>query len=184
MIDSKPLIISFVSGKGGVGKTMLAVAFARELSLGSRTLLIDLDFFNRGLTGLMRSGRPVGKVAKPAFLKAREGSNDEWTLVADMPGVKAKSLNKLISAFDPGEGRAICVPVFDGKRGNPVLWGAQYFAEIETVAGDVGAKHMIGTYTDAVCEVPMTDDSVIVDLDTPEALAAAGAKMPVAGGGE
>ena len=56
------------------------------------------------------------------------------------------------------------------------------------MAGDVGAKHMIGEYSDAVCEVPMTDDAVIVDLDTPEALTAAGAKMPAAsgagGGGE
>ena len=119
-----------------------------------------------------------------ALLDKTPGADGALVCLGDMPGVKAKSLNKLISAFDPSEGRAICVPVFDGKRGNPVLWGAQYFAEIETVAGDVGAKHMIGTYTDAVCEVPMTDDSVIVDLDTPEALAAAGAQMPVAGGGE
>ena len=75
------------------------------------------------------------------------------------------------------------MPVLDGKRGNPVLWGSQYFAEMERMAGDVGAKHMIGQYSDAVCEVPMTDDAVIVDLDTPEALAAAGASLPKSAGG-
>jgi molybdenum cofactor cytidylyltransferase len=48
------------------------------------------------------------------------------------------------------------------------------------MAGDVGAKHMIGEYSDAVCEVPMTDDAVIIDLDTPEALTAAGAEIPTA----
>jgi molybdenum cofactor cytidylyltransferase len=59
-----------------------------------------------------------------------------------------------------------------------VLWGSQYFSEMERMEGDVGAKHMIGEYSDAVCEVPMTDDAVIIDLDTPEALTAAGAEMP------
>jgi cellulose biosynthesis protein BcsQ len=69
------LIVSFVSGKGGVGKTMLAVAFAKELSFSNRTLIIDLDFFNRGLTGLMGPGIKKCEVNKPAFL-LEEGSQD------------------------------------------------------------------------------------------------------------
>jgi len=60
----KPLVVSFVSGKGGVGKTMLAVAFARQLSKKGKTLLLDLDYFNRGLTGLLREGREV-RALKP-----------------------------------------------------------------------------------------------------------------------
>jgi cellulose biosynthesis protein BcsQ len=48
-------MIAVVSGKGGVGKTMLAVAVATEMARGRKTLLIDLDFFNRGLTGLFAS---------------------------------------------------------------------------------------------------------------------------------
>jgi cellulose biosynthesis protein BcsQ len=52
---SDPKIITIVSGKGGVGKTMLAVAIATEISRKKRTLLIDFDFFNRGLTGLFAS---------------------------------------------------------------------------------------------------------------------------------
>jgi molybdenum cofactor cytidylyltransferase len=65
------------------------------------------------------------------------------------------------------------VPTFGGKRGNPVLWARRFFAEIEALAGDVGAKHLIGDNTDLVIEVAMPDDSVLVDIDTPDALAAA-----------
>jgi cellulose biosynthesis protein BcsQ len=61
-----------VSGKGGVGKTMLSVAVARELSLNNRTLIVDLDFFNRGLTGLMSKGEITCQVDKPAFLLDKE----------------------------------------------------------------------------------------------------------------
>ena len=65
-----PLILAVASGKGGVGKTMLTVACAYEFSLGGATLVIDLDFFNRGLSGLFRGRRDVGLIARPRFLDA------------------------------------------------------------------------------------------------------------------
>ena len=92
--------------------------------------------------------------------------------LGDMPDVTPAHLDKLIAAFDPVEGRSICVPTFNGKRGNPVLWARRYFTEIASVAGDVGARHLIGEHAEAVCEVAMPDDGVLIDLDTPAALAA------------
>ncbi len=92
--------------------------------------------------------------------------------LGDMPDITPSHLDTLIAAFDPLEGRSICVPTFDGKRGNPVLWARRYFTEMATVAGDVGARHLIGEHAEALCEVAMPDDGVLVDLDTPSALAA------------
>ena len=40
------------------------------------------------------------------------------------------------------------------------------------LAGDVGAKHLIGEHAELVCEVEMDDDATLVDIDTPEALQA------------
>jgi len=40
------------------------------------------------------------------------------------------------------------------------------------LAGDVGAKHLIGEHAEVVAEVEMDDDAILVDIDTPEALAA------------
>jgi molybdenum cofactor cytidylyltransferase len=90
--------------------------------------------------------------------------------LGDMPQVRAAQLDALIAAFDPTEGHAICVPVVGGKRGNPVLWGAEFFAQIGSVAGDVGARHLIGENAEALCEVPADGDGVLLDIDTPEAL--------------
>lgn len=92
--------------------------------------------------------------------------------LGDMPQVSADLLDRLIAAFDPVEGRAICVPVTQGKRGNPVLWGAQFFNQMAEVSGDVGARHLIGEFAEAVCEVEAGDAGVLTDIDTPEALAA------------
>lgn len=90
--------------------------------------------------------------------------------LGDMPLVGATHINKLISAFDLEEGRTICVPMSRGKRGNPVLWGAGYFDEMAGVKGDVGAKHLMGQYAEAVCEVELGDAAVLIDIDTPDAL--------------
>ncbi len=95
--------------------------------------------------------------------------------LGDMPRVSPAVLNRLIAAFNPLEGRAICVPTWQGKRGNPVLFARRFFAEMQEIAGDTGARALIGEHADVVCEVPMDDDAVLLDVDTPEALEALGA---------
>lgn len=52
MATRKPLTIAFTSGKGGVGKTMLAANFGWVCSQIAKTAIIDLDFQNQGCTGL------------------------------------------------------------------------------------------------------------------------------------
>ena len=92
--------------------------------------------------------------------------------LADMPGVRAEHLERLLDAFDPGAGAAICVATRRGKRGNPVLFAARFFPEMCDVEGDVGARHLIGAYAELVREVEMPDDGVLLDIDSPSALAA------------
>ncbi|MFO1350976.1 MAG: molybdopterin-binding/glycosyltransferase family 2 protein [Gammaproteobacteria bacterium] len=93
--------------------------------------------------------------------------------LGDMPRVLPQQINRLIAAFDPVEGRAICVPTSAGKRGNPVLWARRFFAEMREIAGDAGAKHLLGEHADLVCEVEMNDAGVLLDIDSPLALAQA-----------
>ena len=42
---------------------------------------------------------------------------------------------------------------------------------MKDVAGDSGAKHLIGAYPEWVTEVEMASDGVLTDIDTPESLA-------------
>ena len=67
-------------------------------------------------------------------------------------------------------GALVVVPTIDGKRGNPVVWSRRFFPELMALEGDVGARHLIGRYPEAVAEVPLTDKAALVDVDTPEAL--------------
>lgn len=92
-------------------------------------------------------------------------------LLGDMPEVRARHIDRLIAAFAPKEGRSICVPVRDGRRGNPVLWGREHFAAMIAVKGDTGARHLIGDNSEAVIEVDLGSNAIFTDVDTPEALA-------------
>ena len=93
-------------------------------------------------------------------------------LLGDMPRITPAHINRLIAAFNPVEGRAICVPTYQGKRGNPVLFAARFFSEMATVGGDSGAKYLIGQHEDDLVEVAMDDDAIFLDVDTPDALTA------------
>jgi molybdenum cofactor cytidylyltransferase len=135
----------------------------RDAIVGHDVTLIENPDYAEGLsTSLAR-----GLSALP------KGVDGVVVCLGDMPDVTTAHIERLIEAFAPDEGRDICVPTFNGKRGNPVLWARRYFAEIEAIAGDVGARHLIGEHEDAVCEVAVEDDAALIDIDTPAELAAA-----------
>ena len=91
-------------------------------------------------------------------------------LLGDMPLITADLIDRLIAAHDPKEDRYICIPTVGHKHGNPVLWDAAFFRELQALNGDVGAKPLIAENADLVCEVAVQGDESLTDFDTPEAL--------------
>ena len=90
--------------------------------------------------------------------------------LADMPAVSTAVINQLIAAFNPQENRLICVPVFDGQKGNPVVLAKRFFSEMSELSGDKGAREFLQKYVDLVCEVEINDAGVLHDIDEPESL--------------
>jgi len=99
--------------------------------------------------------------------------NTRGVLVAlgDMPMLRSADFDRLIEAFVAAEAKAIVVPVYGGRRGNPVLWPAAYFAKIRELEGDAGARQLFPSHAEAIREVPLDAPAVLEDIDTPEALA-------------
>ncbi len=100
-----------------------------------------------------------------------QGLDGVVVCLGDMPEVTSRQIENLVQAFDPLEGRSICVPVFGRKRGNPVLWSNRFFAEMASLSGDLGARQLLEEHGEEVCEVTVEDDGVLFDVDTPERLA-------------
>lgn len=91
--------------------------------------------------------------------------------LGDMPDVSTTVLERLITAFNPTEGRAICLPVIGSKWGNPVLWGAEFLPRLKTLSGDAGARKLLGEFPERICEVACEEAGILSDIDTAEALA-------------
>jgi molybdenum cofactor cytidylyltransferase len=111
------------------------------------------------------------------MLALPENTDAAIVMLADMPQVDAALVDRLIGAFDPERGALIVVPTIEGKRGNPVLWSRRFFPDLMELQGDIGARHLIGRFPEAVIEVAVEGHAALTDVDTPDALAAVKAEI-------
>jgi molybdenum cofactor cytidylyltransferase len=163
------------------GKPMIRVSAEALLASSARPVLVvtghERERIEQALAGLN-----VKFIDNPAFatglassLKAGlaavpQDADGVVVALGDMPLVAGRHVNRLIAAFNPAEHRTIIVPVHGGERGNPVLWGRQYFQEMLSLEGDRGAKSLMDKHEDHITEIAMRSDAVLADFDTPEAL--------------
>jgi molybdenum cofactor cytidylyltransferase len=135
-----------------------AAAVAAALRRLAVTIVANPDYAD-GLSTSLRAGLR----ALPS------GIDGALILLGDMPEVDASVLSALVAAFTSA--RAICVPVRHGRRGNPVLWGRSYFAEMLRLTGDTGAKPLLARHEAQLIEVEVATDGIFDDVDTPQDLA-------------
>lgn len=165
-IDGTPMVVRVVDAAlaSQAGPVIVVTGHEREqveAALSGRdVVLADNPAYTDGISTSLKAG----------LAAIPDDADGAMICLGDMPLVSADLLDRLIAAYNPTEGRAIAVPTRDGKRGNPVLWDRRFFAEMGAVAGDVGARHMIGEYAELVAEVETEDEAVLIDIDTPDAL--------------
>ena len=174
---------------GGPNKLLADIArrplvrIAAEEALASRAKpVIVVTGHQREQVENALAGLPVELVHNPDFAdglgtSVRAGiaavpadADGAIVCLGDMPQVDAGLIDRLIAAFDPDQGALVVMPTFEGRRGNPVLWSRRFFPDLTAIEGDVGARHLIGRYSEAVVEVPLEGKAALVDVDTPEAL--------------
>ena len=93
--------------------------------------------------------------------------------LGDMPLVRPELIAALLRDHSslPDATDRITLPVFDGRRGNPVIWGRGFFDELVALTGDAGGRIIFAENKNAVNSLGWPDDSIHLDIDTPEALA-------------
>jgi molybdenum cofactor cytidylyltransferase len=181
---------------GGPNKLLAEIArrplvrIAAEAALASRAKPVIVvaghqrEHIERALAGLpvllvdnLAFAQGLGTSLKAGIAAVPPDADGAIVCLGDMPGVDAELINRLIDAFDPARGALVVVPTFEGKRGNPVLWSRRFFRDLMAIEGDVGARHLIGLYGEAVVEVPVEGKATLVDVDTPDALIGVRAEM-------
>ena len=87
--------------------------------------------------------------------------------LGDMPQILSQHLDALVDSFKPN---AISVPLCAGRRGNPVLFPASLFPELNKLTGDTGGRELIATGSTPVIEVEVDSPAIFYDVDHPDDL--------------
>ena len=140
----------------GHDATNVSVALA-----GIDTRMIHNEHFASG----MASSLQAGIAAVP------DTTAGALILLGDMPNVTVQIIARLLAAFSEHPYARAVVPTVAGQRGNPIIIGRRMFPEVMKLTGDVGARKLLETAGEDVIEVAIDDAAVLLDVDTPEALA-------------
>lgn len=89
-------------------------------------------------------------------------------VLGDQPLITARVIDGLITTYRM-TGKRIVAPLYDGKRGSPVLFDKSFFPELLEIAGDEGGRKVLERHREEVEVVEISDAMANYDVDTWEA---------------
>jgi molybdenum cofactor cytidylyltransferase len=108
----------------------------------------------------------IGASIRAGIGALNPGTAATFILLGDQPTVAPGILDRLVGAYERS-GKPIVVPVYDGVRGNPVLFDASFFPELARSSGDRGARDLVERSPALVERVDFPFPPPL-DVDTPE----------------
>lgn len=159
-VDGEPLIKRAVAPfvDSCLEDTVVVVGY-QEAKI--RAALADLDVsivrndsYEEGQSSSLRLGVEV----------ARESGWEATVFgLGDMPFVTADTVDLVVQAYleDRGE---IVAPAYEGKRGNPTIFGSETYAALAEVTGDTGGRPVLRSRSDVIV-LETGDPGVLRDVD-------------------
>lgn len=120
--------------------------------------------FEQGMFTSIRAG----------LAKAGEAFPDKrgfFLVPVDCPLITIRALRELMAAAEKDNGSTgscYFVPTFEGKKGHPLLIPADRTDEILSYDGPGGLKAITDAHWDEMVRVPVPDEEILLDMDTPE----------------
>lgn len=90
--------------------------------------------------------------------------------LADMPFIQPATIRAVAACIR--DGATIAAPSYRGERGHPVGFAASLREELLALAGDAGARDVVGRHRDSVRRLDVEDALVLRDVDTLDDVAA------------
>jgi molybdenum cofactor cytidylyltransferase len=168
-LDGKALVRHVADAAlGSIARSVWVVSGHEGESVRARLDGLGIRFVHNPDFALgLSTSLKAGVMALPAEAKG------VVVLLGDMPRVTSEVINFVIQAFEAQPQAIAAVPVYQGEWGNPVLLSRSLFGAVAALQGDAGARKLLNGRAGEVLEVPVTSDAILIDLDTPEALAKA-----------
>jgi molybdenum cofactor cytidylyltransferase len=145
----------------GVRRVVLgahAEPIAKAVELLSDEIVINADWDKGQLSSIVAALRSLP-----------EGTDGILLCLIDHPLITAGLVNDLIAEFYASRA-PIVLPVYQGRRGHPVLFSKAVYAELENAPMEVGARAVVWAHAKDIHEHATTEEGCVLNLNDPETL--------------
>ncbi len=176
------------------GRPLLAWSLAAVCASQARPIILALGRAAAEVSSRLPPG-PYTTVVNPRF---EEGMGTTLALavtrlpsdvigavvtLGDQPFMSAQAIDAVLAAAREHPD-TIAMGASGARRGHPVYLPRRLFSELAALSGDEGARAVIARERDRIALIPLPDEHVFLDVDTPEdyerakAVAQSSTKMP------
>jgi molybdenum cofactor cytidylyltransferase len=145
----------------GVRRVVLgpdAEAIAKGIALAPDEIVINHDWEKGQLSSIH------------AAIRSLPPNTDGFLLCpVDHPLVSAVLIGSLIDAFRDTRAPVV-VPLYEARRGHPVIFSAAVYDELLNAPMDQGARAVVWAHKNEIQEVPTTEVGCVLNLNDPDAL--------------
>jgi len=128
------------------------------------TIVVN-NAYQQGQSTSLKTGLQTLLASSPGEL---QGVESVIFLLGDQPMISATLINQLIT-LRKTRGKRIALPLYQGKRGNPVVFSLDLAAELLQTSGDEGGRSVLKRYPDDIATLEVNETSANLDVDTWEA---------------
>lgn len=145
--------------KIGVRRVVLgthAESIAKAVALQPAETIVNADWQEGQLSSIHAALRTLPK-----------GTDGVLLFLIDHPLISAKLVEGLITQFYATRAPVV-LPVYEGRRGHPVIFSAALYGELEKAPREVGARSVVWMHDKEVCEYPTEEEGCVLNLNDPE----------------
>ena len=144
-----------------LGKILLVLGahadeIAGKITISSKTNIVVNHDFKDGMASSVKYGIKNAPSDTEAYM----------LLLGDQPFISSGIIDQLLDVYRTGK-HGIIIPVYQGKRGHPVIFDAKYKKELLSI-GDQGAKAVVNNHIPDIFEVNVETVDILTDIDTPQ----------------
>jgi len=148
--------------KIGVRRVVLGVhaePIAKAIHLPADEVVINADWEKGQLSSI-----------QAALKSLPDGLEGMVLCLVDHPLISANLIGDLIATFYSSNA-PIVLPVFEGRRGHPVIFSSKVFPELLAAPLDVGARAVVWAHRTQLCQFPTNEEGCVLNLNDPETFA-------------
>jgi molybdenum cofactor cytidylyltransferase len=147
--------------KIGVRRVVLgahADPIAKEVNLATDEIVINEDWERGQLSSIQAALRSLPPQTDGMVL-----------LLIDHPLISSALVDDLVGTFY-SSGKSIVLPVYEGRRGHPVIFSSALYQELMNAPLETGARSVVWAHSDEVQIVQTNEEGCVLNLNDPDTL--------------